>query len=47
MQDHQLRLLRAFLESMDGDVVAQADLKAYGNAYDHLVDYVVDASTGE
>ena len=42
MQDHQLKLLRRFIESMEGDVVAQADLKAYGNAYEHLVDYVVD-----
>ena len=42
MNDKQLEALKRFIASMDGDVVAQAELKAYGNAYEHLVDYVVD-----
>ena len=42
MNDKQLEALKRFIALMDGDDVAQAELKAYGNAYEHLVDYVVD-----
>ena len=42
MNDKQLEALQRFIASMDGDVVAQAEFKAYGNAYEHLVDYMVD-----
>lgn len=42
MNDKQLEALKRFIASMDGDVVAQAELKAYGNAYEHLTDYVAD-----
>ena len=42
MNDQQYKALQAFIASMDGDLVAQEELKAYGNAYSHLVDYVVD-----
>lgn len=36
MNDHQLSLLAQLIHSMDGDPVAQADLNAYGKAYDQL-----------
>ena len=42
MNDTQYKALRAFIASMDGDLVAQEELKPYGNAYAHLVDYMVD-----
>ncbi len=42
MNDHQLSLLARLVQSMDGDPVAQADLNAYGKAYDQLTTYLVD-----
>ena len=42
MNDHQLSLLARLVQSMDGDPVAQADLNAYGKAYDQLTNYLVD-----
>ena len=42
MNTEQIALLRRFLLSLDGDEVAQADLEAYGNAYEHLTDYLAD-----
>jgi len=42
MNDTQLIALQAFIASLDGDAVAQADLEAYGNAYHHLTDYLSD-----
>ena len=42
MNDTQLNLLQALVASLDSDAVAQADLEAYGNAYQHLTDYLSD-----
>ena len=42
MNDTQYKALLAFIASMDDDLVAQEEFKPYGNAYRHLVDYVVD-----
>ena len=42
MNKQQLAALRQFVLLMDGDEVAQADLEAYGNAYEHLTDYLAD-----
>ena len=42
MNDKQLSLLSQLIQSMDGDPVAQADLNAYGKAYDQLTNYLVD-----
>ena len=47
MNDTQYKALRAFIASMDGDLVAQEELKAYGNAYSHLIDYVVDQTVDQ
>ena len=47
MNDTQYKALRAFIASMDGDLVAQEELKAYGNAYKHLIDYVVDQTVDQ
>ena len=42
MNTEQIAALRKFVLLMDGDEVAQADLEAYGNAYEHLTDYLAD-----
>ena len=42
MNKEQINALRRFILLMDGDAVAQADLEAYGNAYEHLTDYLAD-----
>ena len=42
MNKEQINALRRFVLLMDGDAVAQADLEAYGNAYEHLTDYLTD-----
>ena len=42
MNKDQINALRRFVLLMDGDEVAQADLDAYGNAYEHLTDYLTD-----
>ena len=42
MNKEQINALRRFILLMDGDAAAQADLEAYGNAYEHLTDYLAD-----
>ena len=42
MNTEQIAALRQFVLLMDGDEVAQADLDDYGNAYEHLTDYLAD-----
>lgn len=42
MSNRQLQLLKAFLASIDDDVATQEQLKAYGNAYEHLLDFFAD-----
>ena len=42
MNDKQLEALKRFVALCDRDPVAQADLSQYGNAYEHLTDYLAD-----
>ena len=42
MNDQQLAALKRFVSLCDRDPVAQADLSQYGNAYEHLTDYLAD-----
>ena len=42
MNKKQLKALRLFLATVDGDPVAQADLNSFGNAFDHLNELLLD-----
>jgi hypothetical protein len=47
MNDTQYKALLTLIDLFEGDPVAQAELQAYGNAYDHIVDYVADQTIKE
>ena len=42
MNKKQLKALRLFLATVDGDPVAQADLNSFGGAYDELTALLLD-----
>ena len=45
MNKEQIAAVMNLIRLMDGDEEAQADANAYGNFYQHLVDFAVDVHT--